>query len=66
MVTKLYLYYSKAWWYELGLTDGDFEMAGDARNMLLQGKEILFFEGRIGFTFKKVFTHVTFHGRSLS
>jgi len=43
VVTKLYLYYSKAWWYELGLTDGDFEMAGDARNMLLQGKEILFF-----------------------
>lgn len=38
MVTKLYLYYSKAWWYELGLTDGDFDMAGDARNMLLQGR----------------------------
>jgi len=38
IVTKLYLYYEDAWWYKLGLKDGDFEMPGDARNMLLQGR----------------------------
>jgi len=38
LVTKLYLYYEDAWWYKLGLTNGDFEMPGDARNMLLQGR----------------------------
>ena len=41
IVTKLYLYYSKAWWHDLGLIEGDFEMAGDARNMLLKGKNTL-------------------------
>lgn len=38
IVTKLYLYYEDAWWYRMGLKDGDFEMQGDARNMLLQGR----------------------------
>jgi len=38
IVTKLYLYYEDAWWYKLGLKDGDFSMPGDARNMLLQGR----------------------------
>jgi hypothetical protein len=38
VVTKLYLYYEDAWWYKLGLYQGDFEKAGDARNMLLAGR----------------------------
>ena len=38
IVTKLYLYYEDAWWYRLGIKDGDFESPGDARNMLLQGR----------------------------
>lgn len=38
IVTKLYLYYEDAWWYKLGLKDGDFSLPGDARNMLLQGR----------------------------
>jgi hypothetical protein len=38
IVTKLYLYYEDAWWYELGLYQGDFEKTGDARNMLLSGR----------------------------
>lgn len=38
IATKLYLYYSDAWWYKLGLTNGEFEMEGDARNMLLKGR----------------------------
>lgn len=36
--TKLYLYYEDAWWYNLGLTNGEFALSGDARNMLLQGR----------------------------
>jgi hypothetical protein len=40
IVSKLYLYYPKGevWWHKLGLTTGDFEAEGDARNMLLQGR----------------------------
>ena len=38
IVTKLYLYYDDAWWYKLGLHNGDFEMSGDAQNMLLKGR----------------------------
>ena len=38
IVTKLYLYYDDAWWYKLGLFNGDFEIAGDAKNMLLEGR----------------------------
>jgi hypothetical protein len=38
IVTKLYLYYEDAWWYKLGLYQGDFEKTGDARNMLLSGR----------------------------
>ena len=38
VVTKLYLYYDDAWWYKLGLFNGDYELPGDARNMLLQGR----------------------------
>ena len=33
IVTKLYLYYRKAWWRHLGLVSGDFTMDGDAQNM---------------------------------
>jgi hypothetical protein len=39
IVTKLYLYYNNSWWYDLGLTNGDFEMAGDARDMPLRGRK---------------------------
>lgn len=38
IVTKLYLYYDNVWWHKLGLFNGDFEMQGDAQNMLLQGR----------------------------
>jgi len=38
IVTKLYLYYDDAWWHKLGLFNGDFEIPGDAQNMLLQGR----------------------------
>ena len=38
VVTKLYLYYSNAWWPKLGLINGEYAMAGDARNMLLEGR----------------------------
>ena len=38
IVTKLYLYYEDAWWYKLGLYQGDFEKTGNARNMLLSGR----------------------------
>jgi predicted NAD/FAD-dependent oxidoreductase len=38
IVQKLYLYYESAWWRELGLTTGDFSLAGDASNMLLKGR----------------------------
>ncbi|VEU40048.1 unnamed protein product [Pseudo-nitzschia multistriata] len=38
IVTKLYLYYEDAWWYKLGLTQGDFSLPGDARSMLLEGR----------------------------
>ena len=38
MVVKLYLYYEDAWWYKLGLKNGDFESVGDARKMLLAGR----------------------------
>lgn len=40
IATKLYLYYPRghAWWLKLGLTSGDFEADGDARNMLLAGR----------------------------
>lgn len=38
VATKLYLYYSNAWWPKLGLFNGDFSMPGDARNMLLEGR----------------------------
>ena len=31
-------FFADAWWYKLGLTNGDFELAGDARTMLLQGR----------------------------
>jgi len=38
--TKLYLYYPKGhvFWYELGLLSGTFDYAGDAQNMLLEGR----------------------------
>uniref|UniRef100_A0A7S4T5Q1 Amine oxidase domain-containing protein n=1 Tax=Ditylum brightwellii TaxID=49249 RepID=A0A7S4T5Q1_9STRA len=38
IVTKLYLYYNNSWWHDLGLTNGDFEMPGDARNMVVKGR----------------------------
>lgn len=40
IATKLYLYYPRGhvFWHELGLKVGDFEFAGDARNMLLGGR----------------------------
>jgi hypothetical protein len=40
IATKLYLYYPRGsvWWRKLGLTMGDFEHPGDARNMLLAGR----------------------------
>lgn len=38
IATKLYLYYEDAWWYKLGLTDGEYSMQGDARNMMLMGR----------------------------
>lgn len=38
VVTKLYLYYESAWWITLGLTSGDFELEGDATEMLLKGR----------------------------
>ena len=40
VATKLYLYYPRgqAWWLKLGLVSGDFELEGDARNMLLGGR----------------------------
>lgn len=40
IVTKLYLYYPRGsvFWRRLGLLAGDYEMDGDARNMLLQGR----------------------------
>lgn len=40
IATKLYLYYPRgqAWWLKLGLTSGEFESDGDARNMLLGGR----------------------------
>ena len=40
IVSKLYLYYPKGsvFWKRLGLDTGDFELDGDARNMLLQGR----------------------------
>lgn len=39
IVTKLYLYYNNSWWYDLGLTEGDFELAGDARSMPIRGRK---------------------------
>jgi hypothetical protein len=38
VATKLYLYYSDAWWPKLGLINGEFSLTGDARNMLLEGR----------------------------
>jgi hypothetical protein len=40
IATKLYLYYPRGhvFWRRLGLTSGDYEFAGDARNMLLGGR----------------------------
>ena len=40
IATKLYLYYPRGhvFWRKLGLIAGDFEFAGDARNMLLGGR----------------------------
>jgi hypothetical protein len=40
IATKLYLYYPRGhvFWRKLGLFAGDFELAGDARNMLLGGR----------------------------
>jgi len=38
VATKLYLYYSHAWWPKLGLINGEFAKSGDARNMLLEGR----------------------------
>ena len=40
IATKLYLYYPRGqlYWRKLGLLSGDFEMDGDARNMLLAGR----------------------------
>lgn len=38
VVTKLYLYYDQAWWLNLGLESGDFELIGDALEMSLKGR----------------------------
>ena len=38
MVAKVYLYYPNAWWYDLGLTNGEFADEGDATNMPLKGR----------------------------
>ena len=40
IATKLYLYYPRGhvFWRRLGLISGDYEFAGDARNMLLGGR----------------------------
>jgi len=38
IVTKLYMYYPDAWWYNLNLTQGDMNFEGDATKMLLQGR----------------------------
>mmetsp|Transcript_1490 Transcript_1490/g.2948 ORF Transcript_1490/g.2948 Transcript_1490/m.2948 type:complete len:686 (+) Transcript_1490:182-2239(+) len=38
IVSKLYLYYENAWWYDLGLTSGDFDLPGDATQMPLSGR----------------------------
>ena len=39
IVTKVYLYYSDAWWVnDLGLTSGTFELSGDATEMELKGR----------------------------
>lgn len=40
IATKLYLYYPRGsvFWRKLGLQSGDFELEGDARNMLLAGR----------------------------
>jgi hypothetical protein len=38
VVTKLYLYYDDAWWYKLNLFNGDFDLPGDAQEMLLKGR----------------------------
>eukprot|EP00965_Chrysotila_dentata_P230544 6197833-Pleurochrysis_carterae.AAC.9 len=38
IVSKLYLYYENAWWYDLGLTSGDFDLSGDATAMPLAGR----------------------------
>jgi hypothetical protein len=40
IATKLYLYYPRGnvFWRKLGLIAGDYEFAGDARNMLLGGR----------------------------
>jgi Hint-domain len=37
---KFYLYYPKGhvWWRKLGIRSGEFELEGDARNMLLSGR----------------------------
>ncbi|KAJ8613021.1 hypothetical protein CTAYLR_004044 [Chrysophaeum taylorii] len=38
IATKVYLYYETAWWLELGLTSGSFQLEGDASNMVLNGR----------------------------
>mmetsp|Transcript_101720 Transcript_101720/g.175487 ORF Transcript_101720/g.175487 Transcript_101720/m.175487 type:complete len:710 (-) Transcript_101720:76-2205(-) len=38
IVTKVYLYYKKAWWYDLGLKNGAFSLDGDATLMPLKGR----------------------------
>lgn len=38
IVSKLYLYYKKAWWYDLGFKQGDFVFEGDATQMPLKGR----------------------------
>jgi uncharacterized membrane protein YgcG len=39
IVTKVYLYYSDAWWVnDLGLTSGTFELSGDATEMEVKGR----------------------------
>lgn len=38
IVTKLYLYYKNAWWYDLGFKQGDFILEGDATAMPLKGR----------------------------
>ena len=38
IATKFYLYYSNAWWLDLGLSCGEFSSPGDARQMLIQGR----------------------------